>query len=236
MKGGRTLKKICIVLISLMFAVSLAGVSFAGIEGSAHDFSAYDFTGGDGTSGGQICVVCHTPHNVDPFIAMEAPAPLWNHELSFANYNPYSSPTLQAIVGQPDGSAKLCLSCHDGTVAIDAFGGELDGTLFIGTTSQEALIGTDLSDDHPISFVYDDTLSGADPGLYDPATVEVTVGSGTFVKTGMISDVMLEDGKLQCSSCHSVHADFVAADEESEHKLLKISMQSSELCLACHNK
>jgi len=46
---------------------------------------------------------------------------LWNHQMSsVTNYIVYTSPTLKAVVGQPDGSSRLCLSCHDGTVALAA--------------------------------------------------------------------------------------------------------------------
>ena len=60
----------------------------------------------------EICVFCHTPHNANPAV------PLWNQSVGGSNYQPYTSSTLQASVGQPTGASKLCLSCHDGTVAI----------------------------------------------------------------------------------------------------------------------
>ena len=225
MKGGRKLKKIFIVLISLVLVASFAGVSFAGIQGSRHDFSQFGF------AGGQICLPCHTPHNADTDVTE---APLWNHELSDATYNVYTSATLDAQVGQPSGSAKLCLSCHDGTVAVDSFGGQ-QGNMFIGAFAGSADLTTDLSNDHPISFVYDAALATADPALFDPTTTMTTIGSGQFSKTGFITDVMLENGVLQCSSCHSVHNDFVAGTAISD-ALLKITIGGSELCLTCHNK
>jgi len=67
----------------------------------------------------QICVFCHTPHG-----ATNNASPLWNRTLSSATYLPYTSASLdsQVIRGapleQPGGSSKLCLSCHDGTLAI----------------------------------------------------------------------------------------------------------------------
>ncbi|MFT5698937.1 MAG: hypothetical protein ACI8ZB_001793 [Desulforhopalus sp.] len=119
----------------------------AGIRGSKHDFSDSNW------ANGQICLPCHAPHTGSKV----ASVPLWNHELSTATYTLYSSPTLDAVPGQPAGISKLCLSCHDGTVAIDSFGGHngshsgqgsggLVGTQFI---SGSKLSGTDLSDDHP---------------------------------------------------------------------------------------
>jgi hypothetical protein len=73
----------------------------------------------------QICVFCHTPHG-----ATLGVSPLWNRKLSSATYQTYTSLSLDAIapgavgnavsgqLDQPGGSSKLCLSCHDGTLAI----------------------------------------------------------------------------------------------------------------------
>ena len=35
-------------------------------------------------------------------------------------YTPYSSTTMDTSVGQPDGISLACLSCHDGTIAVDS--------------------------------------------------------------------------------------------------------------------
>ena len=64
----------------------------------------------------QVCVFCHTPHGAENIPA----APLWNRQLSGATYTPYTSNSIDAtdIAATPGGSSKLCLSCHDGTLAI----------------------------------------------------------------------------------------------------------------------
>ena len=67
--------------------------------------------------------------------------PLWNHKVTTATYTLYSSPTLKATLSQPTHyGSKLCLSCHDGTVALDSFGGNT-GTTFIDSSNS---VGTDL--------------------------------------------------------------------------------------------
>ena len=196
-------------LVMITLAQICAGQNIAG---SAHDFSTASWN-----TSGEICIVCHTPHNADISVA---DAPLWNHETTMATFTPYNSPTLDATTGEPSASSKLCLSCHDGTVALDNFGGITGGTNFI---SGGALIGTDLMDDHPISFTYDDILAAADGGLYDPTTSNSGLGS-------TITDDLLFAGQMQCASCHDVHNGSGIA------KLLRIDNAGSNLCLTCHNK
>jgi predicted CXXCH cytochrome family protein len=193
---------------------SLAGT----IVGSEHDFST------TGWAGGQICIACHTPHKA---ITSVADAPLWNHALSNQTYTLYASPTLNATLTQPGGGSKLCLSCHDGTVALNSFGGTT-GTIFIGNGA--ANIGTSLADDHPLGFLYDAALVTADPSLA-PTTKAVTIGSGTQTKSGTIANNLLFGGKLECASCHDVHNTFTAGTH-----LLKVSNAGSALCLTCHQK
>ncbi len=203
---------VTIAVVFVFMGTSFGQTPGTGITGSDHDFSS------SGWSGGEICIVCHTPHHADNTVS---DAPLWNHEVTTATFTPYSSSTLNATVGQPDGVSKLCLSCHDGTVAIDNFGGTTNGSNMINGNE---LIGTDLSDDHPVSFTYDATLASADGGVYDPTTANSGLGS-------TIDSDMLTDNKLQCSSCHDVHNGPGAAD-----KLLVMSNANSALCLTCHNK
>jgi hypothetical protein len=119
-------------------------------------------------------------------------------------------------------------------VAKDSFGGAT-GTDYMTGNAAVGRGPNDLTDDHPISFTYDTALATTDVGLFDPASKTVIIGSGSFTKTGTISAAMLYSGKLQCSSCHDVHNNFVAGGVNGS-PLLKISKTGSALCLACHNK
>lgn len=207
------MKRITMIYFTILFLLAAITMGFGqSIVGTDHDFS------GQGWSNGEICIVCHTPHHSNNSIIS---APLWNHEVTTATFTLYSSSTLNATLGQPDGNSKLCLSCHDGTVAVDNFGGQTGGSYFVGG---DELIGTDLSNDHPVSFVYDATLASADPGLYDPTTTNSGLG-------GTIDSDMLFDTKLQCASCHDVHN-----NSGGWNNLLVKSNASSGLCLTCHNK
>ncbi|MBN2008540.1 cytochrome c3 family protein [candidate division KSB1 bacterium] len=199
------------------FAVCLLalGTSVAlgqNIQGSAHDFSNDNWN-----TTGQICIVCHTPHNADATVTN---APLWNHATTTATFTTYNSATMQATTGQPDASAKLCLSCHDGTIAVDNYGSQSGGSHFI---SGGPRIGTDLGNDHPISFTYNSSLASQDGGLHDPSTTNSGLG-------GTIAEDMLIGGKMQCASCHDVH------NGSGFAYLLRKSNAGSALCLTCHDK
>ncbi len=168
----------------------------------------------------QICLPCHTPHDAK----VEPDAPLWNHTLAEGTgYTLYSGYEMDATVGQPDGTSKLCLSCHDGTVAIDSYGGTTGGTFIDGGFS----VGRDLSHEHPISFIYNSALATADGELHDPSTVNSGLG-GTIHNDLLSGPVNL--GKMQCSSCHDVHRKVIRPN------LLVKGNTASALCLTCHNK
>ena len=213
-KGLKTNYLAC--LTGLLLTVSSLSVSAGTIVGTKHDFSA------SGWSGNEICVACHTPHNANTGVT---DAPLWNHDLSTLSYTLYDSPTLDATTAQPTGTSKLCLSCHDGTVAYD---NTTNGTKMAGASA----VGSDgLNNDHPISFTYDANLATADGGLHNPATQAVIIGSGTDTKSGTIETAMLIGGQVQCATCHDVHNKFTDGGS-----LLRVSIDGSKLCLTCHNK
>lgn len=197
-----------LAIASLLLAILATGIARADIKGSAHDFSRQAW------SAGQLCLVCHTPHDGKTSVV-----PLWNRATTTTTFTLYSSPTFNASVGQPSGASKACLSCHDGTVALDSFGGN-NGTKFL---AGRTLLSNDLSNDHPISFLYDSTLAGADGGLRNPATAS----SGL---SGTIQQDLLFDNSMECASCHDVHNSY------SQPSLLVKSNAGSALCLTCHNK
>jgi len=197
----------CLVLIGIV-AIYAVSAEAQTIVGSAHDFS------GEGWSGGEICGPCHTPHN-----ALASDIPLWSHALTVATFTLYSSSTLDADLGQPTGASKACLSCHDGTVALDSFGGNVGTDIIDG----DANLTTDLSDDHPVSFIYDGALAADDGDLYDPSTASSGLG-------GTIDEDLLLAGRMECSSCHNPH------NESGEDHLLTKSNAGSALCLTCHDK
>jgi predicted CXXCH cytochrome family protein len=179
-----------------LVAVAIVGSGLAGYQSDAiaaiaegrHNLSATSGSGNRTTdAGGEICVFCHTPHGADVSVAG---APLWNKRFTNgigAAYTPYATTTTLDGAFATDGtgtggflsSASLaCLSCHDGSQAIDnllnapgsggmqADGGDSTGRAFnwtMGSNSNltgtgylvsNANLGKDLANDHPIGIRY----------------------------------------------------------------------------------
>ncbi len=160
----------------------------------------------------EICIFCHTPHSASPA------APLWNRNASGVSYDTYWSSTIGFIPGQPTGDSLLCLSCHDGTIALgNVISRSSDIAMSGGVTTMpvgsDGLLSTELSDDHPISFEY---TSGLDGELVDPATL-----------TGPVQ--LDASGQLQCTACHDAH-------DDTYGQFLVMSNLASALCTTCHAK
>ena len=217
------------------------------------------------TSESQICVFCHTPHAAN----MDAPSPLWNRALSSQTYTPYTSNSLDAqtifgALSQPGGSSKLCLSCHDGTMAlgtVGVLGGQtnvtvegLTGTMPTGagaTTGFTRNLGIDLRNDHPISFTYNDTLATTDGELRAMDLQQRhPPGSGTVLgvrSSGYRPLLPLQPtgpsgaGQVQCTTCHDPH--LKAAKFLRLNRLQAFTPSGGEfnptndqICLGCHDK
>ncbi len=198
--------------LSIFFLLTV-GIFGQSIKNTVHNLSISGTGSIKATTESEICVFCHTPHNSSPR------KPLWNRNDPGSNYTLYNSSTLNANLGQPDGSSILCLSCHDGTIALGnvlsrstdiTFGG---GVTTLPTGSKN--LSTDLSDDHPISLTYNSALAASDGELKNPSTL-----------TG---PVYLEKGKVQCTSCHDPHKNIY-------NDFLVASRQNSTLCTYCHDK
>jgi len=200
---------VCFLLLVAALALHVLTVSaFAiGVVDTKHNLSI----GGPGSKTSseeiRVCIFCHTPHHAN---AVGDYMPLWSRELSGANYTLYDSSTIQAEPGQPTGSSRLCLSCHDGTIALGMLSSGFN-LLDLKHTGLENLT-TDLSDDHPISFVYDMNLALTSE-LQDPSLLP--------------NEIQLEEGRLECSSCHDAHFDFYGM-------FLVMDNVDSALCEACH--
>ncbi len=157
----------------------------------------------------RVCVFCHTPHNGMPL------SPLWNKELEPQVYQVYTSPTLRAgPLPQPTGPTKLCLSCHDGTIAMGAVLNPAGGILMAGgdTLPPGSLsdFGLDLSGHHPVSFMYSNSLPNEE---LQPSPPSDLVFGGT--------------DEVHCITCHDPHSDVYG-------KFLAKDNRYSALCTSCH--
>lgn len=205
--------KLSNLLVGTLALAGLGGVAQAQITNSAHDFSSYAW------SGFEICKPCHTPH-----FGNTAAGRLWNHTLSTATYTLFdgSSGTSSDL----DRESRLCLSCHDGTVALDSFGGRT-GTSFVPGS---ALIGTDLSNDHPIGkeAIYPTTTSTRFNA--QNASHQVVSAWGSLRLKSWTDSSGAEQYVVGCRTCHNVH------NAGNFDHMLNFSNTSSHLCLTCHIK
>ena len=261
------------VVTGTLLAFTTQAAYVSGIVGSKHDFSQYQFNNNPANPN-TVCGVCHTPHHADP-----NSGPLWGHD-SIANsgWTMYaqnigagaaSSPgaTVKYVVPTaPNPSSLACLSCHDGSVAINAYGNPASA---IGApnranpiyVSGAAAISFDqglhqnLSHSHPISFNYQSIVgfgSGKDQFIYDSSSPVLvpTANSSPFTPGPVmtIAGFLLDSqGNLECSSCHDVHGQLGSAYHPVMNPaLVKINgtaantvngnQTGSLLCRSCHNK
>jgi hypothetical protein len=255
------------------------------VRNTPHNLSAQ----GPGTTRAQagatteVCVFCHTPHGATTTDAAGTPlrGPLWNRRVpDGATYTPYTSSSLDAqsildgLNATPGGSSKLCLSCHDGTLAIgnvNVLNGTANvtipmqgtgpgGTMPAGegvTSGFTRFLGTDLSNDHPISLTYNSALAARDGELRGvDGQQRWPAGTGTVVgirSPGFKPLLPLEptgttgQGQIQCATCHDPHLRELDTSKGSAKFLRAQRFQESApgpthnaaadiICLSCHDK
>lgn len=218
-----------LLLILLIILITIYSISIAGVRETKHNFTSQTYSPNAFFFGTRrVCSFCHTAHNADP----TDPAPLWNHENSGQTYQMYDSPSLdmnQTL--QPNNGSLVCLSCHDGTIAINSLnnvpgpggagsygspgGLALDGAGKL-TSASNSYIGINLQDDHPVGIIYDQSKD-----------------NDFVIKTGnptLYPDKLLSEGiYVECNSCHDPH-------DNTFGSFLVESNANSALCGRCHNK
>lgn len=171
----------------------------------------------DNPKGQQICIFCHTPHSAN----VEGGAPLWNRAFSTQTFSRYSAQSSWMAIrhnstaanaaqyGQPDGSSKLCLSCHDGVASLGAVlnGGPItmthDVISFAETGSlasfKPSTSGADKmkTGHHPVSFVYNSTVANAINSFKSTSDWKWPI---------TVTEAKLDsNSKMQCTTCHDPH-------------------------------
>ncbi len=160
----------------------------------------------------RICVFCHTPHNASP------KTPLWNKNMDAVNYDaytPYTSTTLRSTPARPTGPSRLCLSCHDGTLALGDVLSSPDQIAMtvptgIPVTSPSYFGGSTLANHHPVSFSYYEATVNPEINPVPPDT-----------------QLQIPNGIVQCTTCHDPH-------DNTYKKFLAVSNEGSALCTLCH--
>lgn len=233
------------------------------------------------TTEDQVCVFCHTPH-----AATSGVNPLWNRSVSSSGYTRYTSASLDASSStdyynsQPAGSSLLCLSCHDGQVAlgnVNVLNGVANAQISVNgatttkmpagnfdataTTGYTRHLGTDLSNDHPISITFNDAVAELDgelqrmttavPKQRDTITGELIgirqSGYKPTLPLQPTGTVAGSEGQIQCSTCHDPH---LYDADDPKRKFLRLnrlqanaapasggfSESNDIICLACHTK
>jgi hypothetical protein len=185
----------------------------------------------------QICIFCHTPHHAS------AEGPLWNRKATTKTFKHFSSstlsiddPALRAVseYGQPNGSSRLCLSCHDGVTALGAvfttpFSMSPQPIHFMDVKGGRSGAGVAISYEtfsshHPVSFRYDTNV--------------INILKNTFGKDykypPLPYNVKLDRlQRMQCTTCHDPHQD--QSDVPSQTTPFWAAGKYDDVCLACHN-
>lgn len=268
MKTSRYLAAIVVIGGGLIVAAvtALGGT----IIGSRHDLSNLNrrgygsetgpMTGGSFNDYRETCVYCHTPHNASTV------SPLWNRQLpSQLGYEMYSSPNFDSGTNTkaPDGISLGCLSCHDGSVAVDAvlnkpkFHDWFDSGVHY-RMSPEGQVGSDACGKchnrergayGGLSGAHDATIRYLTRNLRDDHPISIpypTFSTDSAFNQPLIAKEdggrtfpngvqTFEEDKVQCASCHDPHN----PDEkniEGRDPFLRTSNRYSALCLTCHQK
>lgn len=210
-----------------IFAVVLAAGAFpqayaqagskSSIINSKHDFRTSSTAQIRSATGQDACIFCHTPHNSAPG------SYLWNHTLSSRDFPVYNSTTLKSTITaiQPQDVSKLCLSCHDGTIALgDTVN---DGSIPFVQGADYALPASS-----PSNLAGDQTFANDHPFGFAPSI------SAEIITPPAQDAVKLDrNGKVQCTSCHDPHKE---DNDPITRKFLVKPNQASALCLTCHQE
>lgn len=219
----------CIVSVLLMLAIcGPAQAQHDSVVDTPHNLSASGPGAIRSTTERQVCKFCHVPHNA------VSPDPMWGHSLSDAQYAvPEITVDTQSrgLAPQPDGSSRLCLSCHDGTVALGDIAGrqmpiQMSNPGALGK-SRGSNLGTDLSGNHPISFKVKDVHDRRSDDASDFRYRSMQEIAGD-------REIKLDSqGKMQCTTCHDPHSDRHYRKGNVPRFWVKPTVD--EVCLHCHS-
>ena len=222
------MKKLWTIYISVLLFALMSGSAFAAtIVGSKHDLGTGGTSGvgASGTGADRVCVFCHTPHGSRA--PGDVPVPLWNRNdgaTAATAFTMYDTATTgnqlqMTVAADPQATSLVCLGCHDGATAFDNMvndpGISFTTANMAALNSGAAALGTDLSNDHPISITYDNTA--------DTAFVALATADDTLPFFGGSND------QVECATCHAVH-------DPALPPFMRVNNAASALCTTCHVK
>jgi len=196
-------------MLALIVCISLSAFAArapkSAVFGSPHDFKSVGEYSPAGGASYTLCNFCHIAHKFGS--APTGPGYLlWNHTLSnVASYGVYTSDSMRSTPTELGGQmtvSNLCLSCHDGTIAVNSWYEVQAGPNFQPLPQGTFIMAQDhtardLTKQHPVNFTYPDATTAAAIGIQPAADVNSIDGSG---------NVPLFQGKMQCATCHDPHA------------------------------
>ncbi len=197
--------------VPLVLAVLAGSPDSSSIVNSKHNLSASGPGTIKSTDESEICKFCHISHGAAKGRGLNArPDP--------RGHTPYASSTMRANASsEATGASRVCLSCHDGTIALGQIRrGKQIRMANAGPNEMMPLgssnLGTDLSDHHPFSFRPLSSAKLRSPTPDDSVKLD-------------------HQGMIQCTSCHDPHREDA---DPVEKKFLVKGNRGSALCLSCH--
>ncbi len=231
-------------LLLFLVAAGLGLSAQTSVVNTKHNLSAGGtaYSAGAATTYTQVCKFCHSPHGAN--VADKQLVPLWGHANTTQLFTMYASNPNQtlkttAIDSQPSGPSLACLSCHDGTVAVNARYTYGDATAprwtygNMNDTNASVIADFDVTTDAKGNKMGTLKHSIAGETKNDLSTVHpIAIKYDTTANTQLVANpvgVKLFNGKVQCASCHDAHG-------TTNSMFLRVSSTNSALCLACHVK
>jgi predicted CXXCH cytochrome family protein len=201
-------------IVALALAV-FASTASAAITNSRHDFINNGYVT---TTPASTCVFCHVPHGGQ---TGTAGLPLWAPGRSLITPTAYytgltTTAGLALTITSVDAKgSRTCLGCHaSGSTTDMGTSIPLPPNL---TSGRDLILGTDISNDHPIGDQL--TITQGQKGMQ----ASIVLG-GLTIANGVTT--------MQCSTCHDVHN--TTGTTQPGSKLLR--SYTGDFCIACHNK
>ena len=244
------MKKALLLIVALTLVLGVATLwarenGAPGLQDTPHDVQVIT-----GEAGLEPCAMCHTPHSGT------GQFPLWNRDQAATTYTMYqasrSFDMVASLATTPGEPSSLCLVCHNGVFSTlvnypgpgshgnENYDYQMNPTFW-------AMLDTDLSNEHPISFAYNPSLdTNQDNNGFPAATTCSTNQNRMWIQTGGMTFPLYGTGgnndRFECATCHSVHDTVAYPGKQmvggksvgTQVFFLRADNSGSKMCAACH--